>query len=517
MFKNLSVNRKLSISFLALCFITLGVSSLGIHSLSKSNDGFKDYLAQVGAREVLANRMLSAANARAIAVRNLALMPEGEQRNIQHERVLKAHGAVGEELTKLKAAVTRDADVNAEERLALAAIEEVEAAYGPVAVSIVELLDKGQREQAVQRTNNDCRPLLDKLVANLDGFIAVSKKHADSSVQLLEKAFEVQRAVQLAATGLAFALGLLLAWLVSRSIVPQLNRAVSLTETVASGDLTARIQAEGDDETGRLLKALQHMVDRLRETMTSVRQASDGIATASIEIAQGNTDLSSRTEQQAAALEQTRAATASTSAGARENTDAAVSAAQRAAQMIEGANEAGERVAAAVSAVTAAAAKAADIQDVVHRVEELASQTHLLSLNAAIEAARAGEAGRGFAVVAQEVRRLAASTADAAKTIRSMALETGVVLSEAKELTDQAGSKVTKLVGDVQVVGTSINAIREKSQESQLALQETDAAISALDGLTQQNAALVEEVAAASESTNRQAQQLAELVATFKV
>lgn len=517
MLQSLSVRAKLRLAFALLSAIVLAVNVLAVYSLSEANNAFGNFRSQTEHRDALGKKVLDAANQRAVAVRNMALSEGTEDRQAQRAVVIRAHEAVQAQLAELKKAVSHDADISQADRDAYAEIESVETAYGAIAVSIVELMDKGEMEAAVRKINAECRPQLTKLVAELDDFSKMNEAHAASVAAGMQSSFETQRALQAGAAVLALASAMLLSWLVARAIVPRIRSAASLAQSVAKGDLTTVIEVKGSDEIADLLRGLGDMNESLRAMLGEVRTNAEGIAVASQEIAQGNTDLSARTETQASTLEQTRAATTLTSQGAQENTEAALQAARKSDAVILEANEAGQRVEQAVQAVGAAAAKAADIKDVVLRVEELAQQTNLLSLNAAIEAARAGDAGRGFAVVAQEVRRLARSTADAATTIRSLAGETGEVLDTAKALSDEAGKRVTALVDGVRTVGENITAIRTQSEQSLHALRESEESLGHLDGLTQQNAALVEEVAAASESTNRQAQQLAQLVGAFKV
>lgn len=283
--------------------------------------------------------------------------------------------------------------------------------------------------------------------------------------------------------------------------------------SIADGDLR---QAAPVAKTGSLAAHLESMRVQLRDVLHRVTDAADSVATASGEIASGVNDLAQRTERQAAALEQTRAAAQQMTEGAQASRDHAKDTARQAAQMAQQARQAHEQADASVRAVQDAAAQSKGIADLVGRIQALAFQTRLLSLNAAVEAARAGESGRGFAVVAQEVRTLAQDTADAAKQIERLASSTGIVLTKATDLSAVAGNSMQQLARQVAVFEAEMAGLAAGSEQALLALSETSAALADLDSLTQQNAALVEQAAAASTSLQGQAQALSETVSRFQ-
>lgn len=497
--------------------LVLGISAMSLTGLSRTNAAFQSYLQEASSRSRLANNFLDAANDRAVRIRNMALLEDTLDTAKERQAVLAAQEAVTQSLMKMREAVSRAEDVTASERRALQLIEDVEAKYTPVALRIVALLDAGQAEEAISVMNKECRVLLESLVAATSSYLDDIEGEAHAEAEGINNDFRSALAFEMTVSAVALALSVLLAWLVSRAIVTPLREAVDLASRVAEGDLTVRAQASATEETGQLLNGLSRMAARLQETMRQVLDSSNGIATASLQIAQGNADLSSRTEQQAAALEQTRVSTERTAEGATLNAKSATHAASHAQEVSTLAQKAGIQVEQAVHAVGQAATKAQDIEAIVEQIERLAQQTNLLSLNAAIEAARAGEAGRGFAVVAQEVRRLAAQTAEAAKTIGALAVDTKSTLGKAKEISDAAGAQVGQLVDGIQAVGKEVSEIGQSTSQSLAALHESAAALASLDTLTQRNAALVEEVAAASGSANAQAQGLASLVQAFKV
>ncbi|TKC92283.1 HAMP domain-containing protein [Trinickia terrae] len=314
---------------------------------------------------------------------------------------------------------------------------------------------------------------------------------------------------------IAMAAGLMT--LVSRSITGPLSRAVDLAQTVARGDLTRQIVANGDDETARLVRSLSQMSEHLRQLIGEVRDGVESVNTASREIAAGNLDLSSRTENVAFSVQQTAARVEHLGEAASQSTRTALEVntlSQNASTAAERGGEIVSRVVTNMADIVAASHKIGEITAV---IDGIAFQTNILALNAAVEAARAGEQGRGFAVVASEVRSLAQRSAGAAKEIKEL-IESSVQRVEAgSELVTQAGRAMNDIVASVQRVGTLIGEIASSAEEQQRELLQVHGAVEQIDQTTQQNAALVEESASAAASLRDQADRLAQLVSVFRV
>lgn len=311
--------------------------------------------------------------------------------------------------------------------------------------------------------------------------------------------------------------GLTFAITIARSIVRPLRGAVLLAQAVSTRDLTSTIDATGTDETGALLHALRHMNDNLTEVVIQVRHGADTIASASTQITAGNMDLSSRTEEQASSLAETAATMEELTTTVRHNADNAQQAGALAATASDVAVKSGQVVAQVVATMGDISDSAKQVTEIIHVIDTIAFQTNILALNAAVEAARAGEQGRGFAVVATEVRALAQRSANAAQEIKAL-IEGSVAATEAgNRLVAEAGTTMEDTVTSIQQVTDIMGEITAASREQSIGIEQINQAIAQMDHVTQQNAALVEQATAASESLQQQAAHLASLVTTFKV
>jgi methyl-accepting chemotaxis protein len=303
----------------------------------------------------------------------------------------------------------------------------------------------------------------------------------------------------------------------TRSITGPIQEAVKVAQTVAAGDLSSKIEVTRRDETGQLLLALRHMNQSLTGIVDNVRQGSSSIATGSAQIASGNADLSHRTEAQAANLQQAAASMEELTSAVRTNAETAQRAHQFAAGASEAASRGGEVVGQVVNTMQGITASSKKIGDIIGVIDGIAFQTNILALNAAVEAARAGEQGRGFAVVASEVRGLAQRSAKAAREIKHLIGESVAKVDAGSRLVDDAGRSMAEIVHQVGQVTDLIAQISAVSTEQTQGIDQVGGAVQQLDQSTQQNAALVEESAAAAESLRQQAARLAEVVGAFRM
>lgn len=337
----------------------------------------------------------------------------------------------------------------------------------------------------------------------------------DSAEELSSAGYSKQISLLLAAFSLTA--GFLVAWQLVRSISGPLNEAVTTIELVSSGDLRGQNLPSSKNEIGQLLNALVRMRTNLSSVVSNVRTSSESLAIASAEIAQGNLDLSSRTEQQASALQQTAATMEQLSATVRNNADSAKNANNLAQEASVVAMEGGNVVGRVVSTMQDITSSSKKIGEIIGVIDGIAFQTNILALNAAVEAARAGEQGRGFAVVASEVRSLAQRSSGAAKEIKELIGRSVDQVEQGTELVGQAGKTMGEIVSAIKRVSEVVSEISVASVEQSNGVNQVGEVIGQLDQMTQQNAALVEESAAAADSVNSQAQQLVQAVAVFKL
>jgi methyl-accepting chemotaxis protein len=304
---------------------------------------------------------------------------------------------------------------------------------------------------------------------------------------------------------------------VARSIARPLNAATACAQRIARGDLSENIQDSGRDEVSAFVRALADMQHSLRDIVGQVRASADSISTASAEVATGNLDLSQRTEHAASNLQETAASLQELTGNVRHSADSAAQATQLASSASQVAERGGQVVAQVVRTMDEINASSRKIADITGVIDGIAFQTNILALNAAVEAARAGEQGRGFAVVAGEVRTLAQRSAEAAKEIKSLIGSSVERVENGARQVQDAGTTMTEIVGSVRRVNDIIGDITAAASEQSQGIGQVNVAVNQLDQMTQQNAALVEESAAAAESLKEQAQRLMKVVATFRL
>ncbi len=303
----------------------------------------------------------------------------------------------------------------------------------------------------------------------------------------------------------------------SRKITRPVDDALGVANAIAGGDLTTPVKVVGRDEIAQLLKALSAMQASLASVVGNVRANSESVATAASQISQGSNDLSARTEEQASALQQAAASMEELGSTVRQNAENAMSANQLALGASTVARKGGDVVGEVVDTMKGINDSSKRIVDIIGVIDGIAFQTNILALNAAVEAARAGEQGRGFAVVAGEVRSLAQRSADAAKEIKSLISASVERVEHGTELVDRAGVTMTEIVNSIARVTDIMGEISAASTEQSTGVGQIGEAIAQMDQATQQNAALVEESAAAAESLRDQAHQLVDAVAVFKL
>jgi methyl-accepting chemotaxis protein len=386
----------------------------------------------------------------------------------------------------------------------------------PVQVRFIELVRADKKAEAEALLTDSLRP------AQLAYFKAVDALD-DFQIELVQRAVKAGREEYQADKVIMFSLLVLMVlvsaafgWLIARSIVGPLQRAVASTGRIAEGDLCEVLRVEGRDETAELLRAVGRMQESLRSVVGQVRSGVDSVTTASAQIAVGNLDLSQRTEQQASSLQQTAASMEQLASTVKQSADNARQANQLALSASVAAQKGGDVVRDVVATMTQISASSRRIGEIIGTIDGIAFQTNILALNAAVEAARAGEQGRGFAVVAAEVRTLAQRSAQAAKEIKSLIADSRSNVDAGSQQVEQAGAAMDDIVNQVRRVTDLVGEISSAAVEQSGGIGQVNQAMGQMDQVTQQNAALVEEGAAAAQSLSDQARKLAEVVAVFR-
>ncbi|WP_367848922.1 methyl-accepting chemotaxis protein [Rhodoferax sp. WC2427] len=365
-------------------------------------------------------------------------------------------------------------------------------------------------DKAVQGMDREPAKLLDEA----EKAIATdSRAVADLAAQNGQRATTISLAVML----LVCLAVMLASWRFSRTITARIGHALGVSQSVASGDLTAAQPASGKDELADLLNALHRMQNSLAQVVGSVRASAESVSSASQEIALGNHDLSARTEAQASALEETAASMEELGATIQQNTEGAQQANQLALQASGVAVRGSEVFTRAADTMTGIAQASAQIGDIVGVIDGIAFQTNILALNAAVEAARAGEQGRGFAVVASEVRLLAQRSADAAREIKGLIQTSVQRMAQGSALVIDSGAAMQEVVASIRRVTDIMGDISAASREQTQGVAQISEAITQIDQTTQQNAALVEQSAAAADSLKHQAAELVQTVSVFRL
>ncbi|WP_311223555.1 MULTISPECIES: methyl-accepting chemotaxis protein [unclassified Acidovorax] len=422
----------------------------------------------------------------------------------------------------MKEALTLTSDNPAQQKR----LQDMQAAAG-------QFMEVARGDQSLRREVNAGTTPLDALIAEIkrargkaamDQFRAVHTDFTRAETEL-----QVQRAVasdrtrqwtfwlEVGGSALAVIVAVILGAWVTRSITRPVAQAVAVARAVAAGDLTTRIDVQSRDEVGVLLDSLRTMNASLTQVVSRVRQGSESVASASTQIAQGNSDLSGRTEAQASALEETAASMEELGSTVTQNADNARQANQLAQAASSVAQQGGVVVSQVVDTMKGISESSRRIADIINVIDGIAFQTNILALNAAVEAARAGEQGRGFAVVAGEVRSLAGRSAEAAKEIKQLITDSVSRVEAGTVLADQAGSTMTEVVGSIRRVTDLMGEISAASSEQSAGVGQVGEAVTEMDQSTQQNAALVEEMAAAAASLNTQAQDLVQSVSLFRL
>lgn len=510
--KKLKIGTQLSLAFgviTALMLILAGITLTGIASIGQAVQQIdKISVDRLGplyqAREALAQTGLAA--------RNAYIFSDDVQ--ARKELVL-----VDEQKAIYLAALERLSPVYADDG-DFAKVRSGLLAMGEALKRPRQLRDGGDREAFAAFLVNECSPLRRQIVADMAVLVKKTQAQMNEATLLSEERAATARGLTMALSAIALILSVLIAWQIKNLLLKQLGGepayAADIANKISRGDLAVDVAIQAGDDAS-LLFAIKTMRDSLARIVGEVRSGTDTIATASSQIASGNLDLSSRTEEQASALEETASSMEELTSTVKQSADNARQANSLAMSASEVASKGGDVIAHVVETMGAINASSKKISDIIGVIDGIAFQTNILALNAAVEAARAGEQGRGFAVVASEVRNLAQRSAAAAKEIKTLIGDSVEKVDAGGKLVDQAGATMNEIVDSVRRVTDIMGEIMSAAQEQTQGIEQINEAISQMDQVTQQNAALVEEAAAASQSMQEESAKLATTVSVFNL
>ena len=510
--RKLRIGPRLAVSFTLLLGLLVAVAVTGGLSVQRVNANVIDlgtnWLRSV---QVLGDVQGAAQDLRRISLRHVLATdePTKAQLRVTHDQAVQKVNAA---LAAYKPLIS-----SPEEQKLADAIATSYAEYLDVDQKLIGLSDRGEAGLAEARayTGGATGDSFGRMMDAIGADVLLNAKGAEVAGQDADRTYHSALNYQVGLVVVALAIGVGLAYAITRSITVPIDAAVEAANHVAAGDLTAQLVATGNDEPAALLRAMAAMNQSLAGIVSTVREGSDSIATGSSQISIGNADLSQRTEEQAANLQQTSASMEQLNSTVKNNAETARAATELAGTASAAALRGGEVVGQVVGTMEAISASSKKIVEIIGVIDGIAFQTNILALNAAVEAARAGDQGRGFAVVASEVRSLAQRSAGAAKEIKALIVDSVEKVEAGTRQVDHAGLTMSDIVAQVQRVNELIVQIGGATQEQTQGIGQVSDAVAQLDQVTQQNAALVEESAAAAESLKQQASKLVEVVRRF--
>jgi methyl-accepting chemotaxis protein len=507
-----SIGGRLTLGFGAVLAMLLGIAVLAVHFLSLG----RDEVVRLGSNELVIVDAASQAQEshlrQSILVRDVV-----SYEDVKIQRA--ARKALDEESARLAKALARlqelAATTNMERQLIVQGLTEHHAPLPALIREAVQKVDDARFDEAKLLVYERVRPLqatLDKdLAALVDSVTADGRKAAEQA----DSRFGTALATLGALAAAALVVGAAIALAITRGVTRPLGEALGGAERLASGDLAAPIVVKTRDETGRLLAAMAHMQSSLRAMVAEIQSATDAIGAASSELSRGSMDLSQRTEEQAAALEETASSMEQLTSSVQRNSDSAANADRFTRDSAQAARDGGEAMQRVVGTMADLGVSARRITEIVATIDGIAFQTNILALNAAVEAARAGEQGRGFAVVASEVRALAQRCAAAAKDVSNLAAESRERIEHGNTQVGSAGAQIERVVDAFGRVTAIMGEISAASSEQARGILQVNTTVTQLDGVTQQNAQLVQRSVSVAGGLRREAERLGAAVKAF--
>jgi methyl-accepting chemotaxis protein len=510
--QNLRISTRLTLGFALMLILSIISIAYALINSNRSVNSMREMMATPIVTERLASDMKTHISNGVWRTSFVARSTDANLAVVFAKEIADGARIGGETMKKIEARLVTD-----EEKAMFKALNDARNNYQAAKTAVINAKKAGLLEEGERIYREQFAPVTAVYQERVEQMVALERRISDDIARKIEETNKRDSMLCAVLSVLILALGAALAVLISRSITSPLRAAVDVAEKVASGDLTTIFTEQPRDEVGELMGALKRMNDGLAKLVAEVQTGTQAIANASSEIATGNLDLSARTEQQAGALEETASSMEELTSTVRNNADNAGQANQMAQAASQVAGRGGDIVGKVVETMGSIDASSRKIVDIIGVIDGIAFQTNILALNAAVEAARAGEQGRGFAVVASEVRNLAQRSAAAAKEIKGLIGDSVEQVNIGAELVQQAGATIKEVVDSVARVTDIMGEITEASREQSAGIDQVNEAIAQMDRSTQENAALVEEAAAAAGSLQEQATRLAQAASRFRL
>lgn len=511
-FANWRIGFRLGSGFSVLIVMLFIVSFFSLFRLSDFQDDARNIVTDIYPRTQDSNTLIDIVNSNFISYSQMILANGEEQTQRYINDITKRRSDMGNLLDKIEKYSTDESA-----RKYLEAIRQIRSNFFISGERTINLVRSGQDEAAAIEFNNNLSKIHIEYVNTVKELMDYQDNAMDTSINSMAVEYSNARMILLIILALATTMSVLIAYLLTRSVIRPIQSALQLADSVAKGDLTSQVKTFTTDETGLLLKSLNNMNTSLGTIVGQVRDGADTISIAATQIAAGNQDLSARTEEQASSLEETASSMEQLTATIKNTAENTIQAAHIANQASEAAQKSGQVMVSVTQKMHGIRDSSQRMAEIINVIDGISFQTNILALNAAVEAARAGEQGRGFAVVAGEVRSLAQSSATAAREIKDLIDDSVKKVQEGMSLVNTAEETIDGLTEYVRDVNNVISEISQASREQSEGIHQINIAVGQIDTTTQQNAALVEESAAAAFSLQAQASSLAEAVSAFKL
>ena len=512
MTSGMSLRRRLTVSFTLVIGLMGLLAALAYVRIGGLNHEIETLLQDRYPKTSVANGIKAQMSEVSRSMLGILIMTDPGQIKAELAHIEKVSSANNEALARLDKILSDEAG-----RAHLKTLVQLRDKFQPLQQAFVALVNEDKKDEAQLKYLFSIRPLQKKYFEALDAFVtyqdAQMASAGDASTRIARQTEWLILLIALAAAGVSTTVG----FLVTRSIVAPLRRAMGVTQRVAAGDLTSNMVVFGRDELGQMMGGLQHMNDSLRQLVGEVRASTDIMAGTAQDIATGNHQLNARTVDQAHTLLETSAAMSELTVIVQQNADSTHAANALAASASQVAVQGGAVVSQVVQTMGSIHASSKKIADIIGVIDGIAFQTNILALNAAVEAARAGEQGRGFAVVAAEVRSLAQRSAVAAKEIKALIDDSVASVETGSRLVGQAGSTMTEVVASVQRVTRMMAEITLANRAQSSGIARVNQSIGRMDEVTQQNATMVEQAASAAQALQDEATHLSRAISVFKL